>query len=259
MTIRIFIGTPANNEDLESQAVLDWSLHKHASEPLDIIWMKLSRDPASFWYSDPKTRAGWNTIGWATPFSAFRWAIPEFCGFEGRAIYLDVDMMAVADIAELWNAPMIPGAMAIAKGPKTFCCSLLDCAKAKQYLPPVARLRSEVGLYRHVRKSFTPTTVQTFDYLGNWNCLDGEDYKSLDDPRIKLIHCTTIPTQPQLKYALARLAAAGQRHWYDKEPVRPHRRADIPALFDDLLAEARANGYHPENYATAEVFGDYGR
>ncbi len=257
MTIKIFVGCPANNEDLESQAVLDWTLHKHASEPLDIVWMKLSRDPKSFWFSDGKG-GGWNTKSWATPFSPFRWGIPEFCGFQGRAIYLDIDMIVMSDIAELWNAPMHAGAVAIAKAPKTFCCSLFDCARAKKVLPPVARLRSEVGLYRIVRKSFNPTTAQSFDYLGNWNCLDGEDYKTLDDPRIKLIHFTTIPTQPQLKYALARLAAKGQAHWWAGD-VRPHPKPGIVALFDDLLAEAKANGYHPENYETAEVFGDYGR
>ncbi len=259
MTIRIFIGCPANNEDLESQAVLDWTLHKHASAPLEITWMKLSHSSSSFWYSRKEAGLGWNTTGWATPFSPFRWAIPEFCNFEGRAIYMDVDMMVMADIAELWNAPMRNEAFAIAKAPKTFCCSLFDCARAKAYLPPVARLRSEVGLYRTVRKSFNSTLVQAFGDLGNWNCLDGEDYKSLYDPAIKNIHCTSIPTQPQMKHALPRLAAAGQKHWYDKEPLRPHRRADVPALFEVLLAEAKANGYGPEKYQTAEVFGEYGR
>lgn len=256
--IRIFVGCPANNEDLESQAVLDSTLHKHASEPLDITWMKLSKDPTSFWYSNPKKREGWNTKGWATPFSPFRWAIPEFCKFEGRAIYLDVDMIVMDDIVKLWRTEFFPGAMALAKDEKTFCCSVLNCVKAKHYLPPVARLRSEVGLYRTVRKSFNSKTVQAFNGIGNWNCLDGENYKSLSDPDIKIIHCTSIPTQPQLKYALPRLAAKGQRHWYGAD-TRPHWRKDITKLFDDLLVEAKANGFPPEKYETKEIFGDYGR
>ena len=40
---------------------------------------------------------------WATPFSVFRWAIPHVCNFEGKAIYMDVDMIARDDIAKLWN------------------------------------------------------------------------------------------------------------------------------------------------------------
>jgi len=260
MSIKIFVGTPANNEDLESQAVLDWTLHKYASAPLEIVWMKLSRDPSSFWYSDWRNGKGWITKGWATPFSPFRWAIPEYCGFEGRAIYLDVDMWLMDDITKLWDIPFRSGVFAIAKNERTFCCTLFDCAKGRHFLPPVSRLRSEIGLYRTVRKkTFTPTTVQSFLPWGNWNCLDGEDYNDLHDPDIKLIHCTSIPSQPQLKYALPRLAAAGQKHWYTLNPPRPHLRADIPAMFDELLVEAIANGYKPANYATAEVFGDYGR
>lgn len=41
-----------------------------------------------------------------TPFSFQRFLIPELCGFQGRAIYLDADMQVFADIGELWNAPM---------------------------------------------------------------------------------------------------------------------------------------------------------
>ena len=257
MSIRIFVGTPANNEDLESQAVLEYTLLKHASLPLDITWMKLSRDPGSFWFADPQHGQGWNTRGWATPFSPFRWAIAEFCEFKGRAIYLDVDMMVMDDIAKLWTTEMFPGAMALAKNAKTFCCSLFDCARAKHFLPPVVRLKSEIGLYRHVRKSFGCTTVQAFNGIGNWNCLDGEDYRDLRDPQVKIIHCTSIPTQPQLKHALPRLAAAGQKHWFSGEP-RKHWREDIPLLFDSLLAEAKGFGFVPDNYAAAP-FGDYGR
>lgn len=257
MTIRIFVGTPANNEDLESQAVLDYTLHKHATEELDITWMKLSKDPNNFWYADTATRKGWNTSSWATPFSPFRWSIPEYCKFEGKAIYLDVDMMVMDDIAKLWRHSFFPGAMALAKDHKTFCCSVFDCGRAKLFLPPVDRLRSEVGLYRNVRRSFHNTTVQTFNGIGNWNCLDGEHYKTVRDPEIKIVHCTNIPWQPQLKYALPRLAAKGQQHWY-KGDIRQHPRQDVVDLFDELLVEAKANGFHPENYE-AEIFGDYKR
>ena len=47
--IKIFIGCDPNNSDLEQMMVLDYSLHKHTSEPVEIIWMQLSRDPSSVW------------------------------------------------------------------------------------------------------------------------------------------------------------------------------------------------------------------
>jgi|SoiMetStandDraft_5_1073268.scaffolds.fasta_scaffold00116_2 hypothetical protein len=257
--IRIFVGCPANNEDLESQAVLEWSLRKHASEPLVITFMKLSKDPASFWYSSAERKAGWLTQSWATPFSGFRWGIPAFCNFEGRAIYLDVDMIAMADIAELWNQEIRGPAFCIAKDQNTFCTTLWDCAKAKAHLPPIGRIKGEYALYAHLRRKFPPTAVQRFEG-GNWNCLDGEQYKDIRDPDIKILHYTSIPTQPQLRYAVPRLAAGGAKHWSaHRYQPKPHWRPDIIDLFDEVLDDAKANGYPPERYATKETFGRYFR
>jgi hypothetical protein len=260
MTIRIFIGTPSNNEDLESQAVLEYTLREHASEELDITWMKLSRDPASFWYSAPLKNEGWLTRGWATPFSAFRWGIPAACNFEGKAIYLDIDMIVMADIAQLWNTKFMSGSFVIAKNENTFCCSLFDCARARKHLPPIERIKREHACYAHLRRDFRPGQVQFFPTGQNWNCLDGERYADIRDPEIKIVHCTEIPTQPQLKYALPRLQREGGAHWYKHvNAIRPHPRKDITALFDRKLQEAAINGYTIEKYQTAETFGDYHR
>lgn len=256
--IRIFVGTPANNEDLESQAVLEYTLRKHASEPIDLTWMKLSKDPLSFWYSDAARNAGWLTRSWATPFSALRWGVPAACGFEGRAIYLDIDMIALDDIAKLWRVELNPKAFCVAKDRNTFCCTLFDCARAREHLPPVDRIKGEYALYAHLRKKFPADAVQPFPAGENWNCLDGESYKSLADPEIKILHCTSIPTQPQLRHALPRLAASGGKHWSNHTP-KPHWRLDIIELFDKLLDEARAAGYPPERYQTTQVFGKYYR
>jgi hypothetical protein len=257
MTIRIFVGTPANNEDLESQAVLEYSIRKHASEPVDITWMKLSKNPQSFWYSSAVKRQGWLTQSWATPFSGFRWTIPEFCGFEGRAIYLDIDMIVMADIAELWHTEPKDGAFCVAKNADTFCTTLWFNDRARAHLPPAHKIKTQYALYAHLRRKFNPTQVQGFAN-GNWNCLDGESYKSIRDPDIKIVHCTSIPTQPQLRYAIPRLEAKGQRHWSNKRPEK-HWRQDIIDLFDEMLEEAKAAGYPPERYESTDTFGKYYR
>jgi len=249
VTIRIFIGTPANNEDVESQAVLEWSIRKHTTSPIEIVWMKASNDPGTTWH-------GWLMRNWATPFSGFRWSIPEHCGFEGRAIYLDIDMIVLADIAELWHHPIDEREICVAKNPSTFCCTLWDCAKAKKYLPSVKQLKTEYGLYARVRRGLPAGSVAPFAN-GNWNCLDGEDYRSLNDPDLKILHCTNIPTQPQLRHAVPRLRAAGLVHWSNRLP-RPHPRNDVVELFDRLLVEAEANGYPRDKYVAAP-FGKYHR
>lgn len=259
--IRIFVGCAGNDEDLEFQSVLHYSLEKYASEPIDLTWMRLSRDPASFWYSDPQNNKGWCTKSWATPFSALRWGIPAFCNYEGRAIYMDVDMIAKADIVELWNqkfdAPML-------SKPEAICVSLYDCAKMKKVLPPLEQI-TQFGVYRSVRKKVTSTAGVIQRYSNNWNCLDmrrdgGGEYQSIDDPDIKVLHFTQIPTQPHLRHALPRLKREGREHWYGaKQAIHDHHRKDALALFDGLLAEAQDEGYGIERYRVSEPFGNYGR
>lgn len=243
-TILVFVGTAANNEDLESQAVLEYTLQKHASKPLYIEWMRQTKDPTSFW-------SGWNTTRWVTPFSGFRWGIPARCNFEGRAIYMDSDMIVQDDIAKLWDMPFSGNAAIISKGmAKRFCVSLFDCAKLKPHMMPIDEIKQAPGGYQIQRDKLSriPGLIQAFPKGQNWNCLDGETYKDLSHPDIKCIHYTAIDTQPQLKHALPRLKAAGKAHWFKGTP-RVHARRDLIALFDRLLEEARSNGYPPERYA----------
>lgn len=43
--------------------------------------------------------------GKRTGFSFDRFAIPELAGYQGRAIYMDADMLVFSDIRELWEIP----------------------------------------------------------------------------------------------------------------------------------------------------------
>ena len=248
--IRIFVGCAANNEDLESQAVLEYTLRKFVSKPLEIEWMQQSNDPTSFW-------SGWNTNGWVTPFSGFRWGIPARCNFEGKAIYMDSDMIVRDDIAKLWDMPMNPGAACISKGHgKRFCVTLFDNAKIKPFMLPIQEIKTKMGVYRIQRDRISQQKglVQSFPKGQNWNCCDGETYKDLGHSDIKCIHYTAIDTQPQLRYAIPRLASAGVKHWYKGKP-RAHSRKDLLALFDKLLTEAKAAGYPPERYIVQGIGG----
>jgi hypothetical protein len=260
--VRIFIGVSANDEDLEFASVLHYSLEKYASQPLDITWMRLSRDPASFWYSDPQHKKGWCTDRWVTPFSALRWGIPAACNYEGKAIYMDIDMVPRADIAELWNQPVPDGAVMLSK-PEAICVSMYDCARIKKLLPSIERIKTVSRAYLHVRRSVCAANGAVARYQGDWNCLDmrrvpgNGEYANVNDPDIKILHFTSIPTQPHLRYALPRLKKEGRRHWYPY-PSYPHPRQDAVKLFDDLLIEADNAGYKLDNYRTVP-FGDYGR
>ncbi len=259
--IRVFVGCPGNNEDLECQSVFEWSLRKHTTRDVEITWMMLSKDPQSFWYSNPITRQGWHTQTWATPFSALRWGIPAACGFQGKAIYCDSDMMLRADVGGLWDQPFKPGKAVMAKGGDEIisCTMMFDCEAIQPFLPSAADLKSKPGLYRNVRAMLRGKSQ---DYDGDWNCRDGEKYADINDPRIKLLHYTSIPTQPNHKHARERLAREGKDpirdHWYPG-PDRPHKRPEFAEIFDQLFAEAKENGYGVERYRMAQEFGAYGR
>lgn len=255
--IRIFVGCSANGEDAEAQLLLEYTLRKHASDDVDLTWMKLSRDSASPWYSDPGRGAGWNTEGWATPFSPFRWAIPHVCKYEGRAIYMDVDMIFMADVVQLWEQAIPENKCLLAKNESQTCVILFDNKRCESFFPNFNSLRSTKGLYRSVRKN---VGVNAAKFSGNWNCLDGEAYQSLTDTDIKIIHFTKVETQPHQKWAIPRLRKENKKHWgeYARPCGQPHARKDVAPLVDGLWEEARAAGYTVEKYLDpAEFYGQY--
>lgn len=254
--MRVFVGCAANHEDAESQAVLEYTIRKHASRPVQITWMMLSRDPSSPFYSNHGTGGGWNTSQWATPFSGFRWAVPELAGFSSRALYMDSDIIVRADLAELFDMAIEPTKVVIAKGGNRFCVSLWDCERAQRWLQPLAQMRRDAGSHRRNLATFNPSFVQMFPKNANWNCLDGESYKDLNAPEIKAIHYTSMRNQPQLPYAVKRLAAQGRRHWFDGAP-EPHFRRDLQRMFDEELAAAEAAGFVVDNYTQTPLFGTY--
>lgn len=251
--VRIFVGCSANGEDAEAQAMLEYTLRHYATQPLEITWMMLSRDPASPWYSN--ANVGWNTKLWHTPFSVFRWSIPHACNYQGKAIYMDVDMIARDDIAQLWNQPFPKGKAILWKDEKYSCVMLMDCAAMKDRLPPFENMRRKLGGYSVYRDNCARPVAAKFD--GNWNCLDGEAYAQLTHSDIKILHFTHVPSQPHLKWAIPRLKAQGKKHWNTK-PLSPHARADVEPLADYVWTRAKEAGYTADKYeAIATNFGNY--
>lgn len=254
-TIKVFVGCDPNNCDLEQMMVLDYSIHKHTQQAVEIVWMQLSHDANSAWYANLQTGDGWHTEKWATPFSGFRWAIPEYCGFEGRAIYMDADVVVLCDLAQLWQHPMSAAAMVVGKGGQQaarLCTSVWDCAKAKQHLPPLSQLQADADGHQRLMQLLKDQPQLVQPYTDSYNCVDGE---GLPIEEIKILHYSDMGTQFSHEYSFPRLAAEGQQHWFDGA-VMPHPRADLSDLFQQYHAEALAAGYSPENYRVA-AFGAF--
>ena len=253
--IKVFVGCDPNNCDLEQMMVLDYSIHKHTSHPVEIVWMQLSSDPESFWYSNPKTGEGWNTSKWATPFSGFRWAIPEYCNFEGRAIYMDADMVVLCDLMQLWEHPIEGDAIVAAKSKAEMtrlCTCVWDCAKAKSDITPVAELKKDADGHQKMMDKLKQNPQLINPYQDSYNCVDGEDMPIKD---IKILHYSDMGTQFSHKYALSRVQAEGYQHWFDGD-IMTHPREDLIQLFDRYYQEALDAGYTLETYRTP-AFGDF--
>jgi dihydropteroate synthase len=219
--------------------------------------MQLSHDINSPWYSDQETSQGWSTAKWATPFSGFRWALPELCDFKGRAIYMDADVVVLCDIAELWSHPMNDEAIVIAKGGKSsarLCTCVWDCEKAKEYLPPLDEIRSNPDSHKNLMRLIKDKPQLVEPYQDSYNNIDGED---LAIEQIKVLHYSDMGTQFSHKYAIPRLAKMDQKHWFDGK-IMPHPRQDLIELFDEYYAEALKLGYKPENYLI-EPFGTFSK
>lgn len=240
--IRIFIGTSPNGEDAEASAVLEYTLRRHASEELDITWMRISRDRKSPWN-------GWNTANFSTPFTPFRWTIPEICNFEGKAIYMDTDIFVLGDIAELWNQSTNGKAILVQdmhKMPYRTCVALMDCAVMRQVVPSISSLKRKddahemIMNYLMIRKDFVG------QFSGKWNVVDLKN-ASLFDPEVKAVHYSSIAHQPHLPLAVERLKERNLKHWYDGERF-DHWRTELTEEFKILLAEAKDAGFTPDKY-----------
>jgi len=248
--IKIYVGCAANHEDLESQAVLEWSLRKNTKRNLEITWMSL-QDESKYPYSP---FSGWDTSTWATPFSGFRWIVPYLAGYQGKAIYFDSDFIVLDDIGKLWDQTFSLGKFIMAKGQGHWrvCCSLWNCEMGKKLIPSLGSLKTNPNSHRDLITKLCRNGTYIQPFRGDWNNLDGKDGKAFKD--IQALHYTAMESQPQLKHALPRLKSEGKSHWYDAA-TKPHPRKDVQELFDTLLEEAIKNGYPPDKYKSIEPLG----
>lgn len=245
--IKVFVGCDPNNCDLEQMMVLDYSIKKHTQQAVEIIWMQLSHNPSSFWYAHPQLAQGWKTEKWATPFSGFRWAIPEYCGFQGKAIYMDSDIIVMDDLALLWQHPIDNNAIVAAKGGNSsarLCTCLWDCAKAKNHLPSIDEIKSNPDSHQNLMKMIQKNLSLVQPYNDHYNCIDGEN---IDIEAIKILHYSDMGTQFSHKYSIPRLEQSQLKHWFDGEIIA-HPRADLIALFDRYYQEALSAGYTLDDY-----------
>jgi len=112
LPIRVFIGSSAKNR-IEERVFVQ-SLREHTSRRLEIHVIDGASGTVTLDSGETLTSPARlpDDLGGVTAFSLGRFAIPEWCGYRGRAIYCDSDQLVFADIAELWERDLAGKAVA---------------------------------------------------------------------------------------------------------------------------------------------------
>ena len=199
--VRVFIGS--GEASLLERKTLIHSLRKHTSRPLDLYVFNGTHNAIEH-NDEPPVLANlplWIKYRNFTEFSNYRWLIPEICGYEGRAIFLDSDMVCLSDIGELFDADMGGCAMLAKaeayKGSSAWGMSnvLFDCSQCRFPLDEIFR-EIDAGLYSNTDfHQMTPQFLENRPYrLGlmdpAWNSFDRFEAGT------RLIHYTNLRTQP---------------------------------------------------------------
>ncbi|WP_341909242.1 hypothetical protein [Polaromonas sp. YR568] len=228
--IRIFIA--ATPSEWLPARVLEFSLQETASVPVEL------RSIDSFSRTIPMPAALANRP--RTPFSFQRFLIPELCGFTGRAIYLDADMLVFRDIAEVWGSDLTACDLQTVQEGKRgrrgqFSVMLLNCETLDWNIERiVADLDAGRLDYAGLMYEMRVAPRIRSDIRAEWNSLE-----HFEPGQTALLHYTDMSTQPWVFHAhplghlwLARLrkaVAAGfiQREDIQKEITQGHVRPSL--------------------------------
>jgi hypothetical protein len=188
LPVHVFVGTTEAQEI--ATRVLEWSIQEHSSLPVQVHRLHLA--PISIPLPrDPKNQP-------RTPFSFQRFLIPELCGFEGRAIYLDSDMQVFTDIRELWTLDLSDqDVLTVANRHRSnrspqFSVMLLNCKTLAWKISDIVDKldRGELSYEELVSKMTLAPRISAAVHP-RWNSL--EEYVAGETA---LIHYTDMNTQP---------------------------------------------------------------
>ena len=195
--LRIFVGT--DDTQIVAHRVLEHSIRKHATVPIEFTPMlgfphRMPRDQVN----QPRTK-----------FSFCRFMIPQLCGFKGRALYLDADMLVFGDIAELAEIPFDGHKILCSQpehpeawnehggkylGARSAAVMLLDCSRLPWDVDEIIGGLDE-GRYTYEELMSDLCIVGPDDVADTispaWN-----DLERYEAGATKLLHFTIVPTQP---------------------------------------------------------------
>ncbi len=179
-------------------------------------------------------------------FTLSRFMPPELMGFSGRALVIDPDVFALADVGELFATDLRDNAIAACRGKHGWDSSvmLLNCAKLAHWKISdiLAALKNLSGDYFDlIQLRMEPKILEL---PSKWNSHDRIG------PETKMVHMTRVHTQPwktglHLDYLPAKSRRLFGLHMLFVKPIahyQPHPEPEVEKAFLDLFTEAVAAG-----------------
>lgn len=196
-------------------------------------------------------------------FTLSRFMPPELMGYQGRAIVIDPDIFAIADINELFSLDLKGAAIAACpkKGAWDTSVMMMECARLSHWKVSgiLQSLRDKKVDYSHImtlsfEKDITPLSRE-------WNSLD------VLNPTVKMLHTTNRLTQPWktgLPIDFTRRQLPKLFGIIPREPVlrligrypmtyQPHPDKNIDRFFFKLLSDALKDGAVTEQEVRSEI------
>lgn len=191
--IKVFIGF--DERETVAAHVLAHSIQRHATQPVSIAFLDLHQLKHNYWRPRDQNQS--------TDFAYTRFLVPYLCGYQGRAIFMDCDMLCRSDITELWESTSNGKALNVVKHdyvpkmdvkflkqPQTTyqrknwsSLMVFDNAKCKHLRVP--DVSTETGMYLHRFEWLEDKDIGEIPV--EWNHLVSE-YEP--NPDAKLVHFT---------------------------------------------------------------------
>jgi hypothetical protein len=192
----VYVGVA--ERELVPFRVLEWSIKKNATIPVRVLPLPQVRRMPQHRQNRPRT-----------PFSFSRFLIPELMGYQGRAIYMDSDMLVFADIAELFNLNLEGRHVGVTrqdripdrwlgneefKVGRQYSVMVIDCENCAWNIDKIIDdldrgVYSYADLLHDLVIEDAASVLETLD--PRWNSLEFYEQEST-----KNLHFTVVPTQP---------------------------------------------------------------
>ena len=208
--IKIYLGTQI--EQRLAVEVLSYSIKQHTRATVKIVPLYEAVAAANIHIPTPDAPK----LKPRTPFTFQRFAIPALCHYQGRALYLDSDMLVFRDICELWqqsftstqNSSETLDLLSVpepadSQRPPQYSVMLLNCEQLSWDAPElVKQLVQGRWSYEQFVLEMAPARQKSASLPVGWN-----DLERYDPGKTALLHYTDMPRQPWLSTVnpLARL------------------------------------------------------